>query len=187
MVDSPLSYGAARRNTTRGCDERLGWHCTIGEVDVRGVRWDMVDSPLSYVGARGNAMRGSSGVASDNRPWKQPSPIGRERRGAACVAQAPQSIRPPLQAAPSAGSACRVPPCPGCSEHVRRVPFSDRVVVFTGALRASLDLRTTSDEVPRECQWLRSLRCSCRSSCKSGGLWRRPRCPSAPPRAARQG
>jgi hypothetical protein len=43
----------------------------------------------------------------------QPPPIGRERRGEACVASGPKPLRPPLQADPSAGSPCRVPSCPG--------------------------------------------------------------------------
>jgi len=55
------------------------------------------------------------------------------------VASGPQPLRPPLQADPSAGSSCRVPPCPGTTEHVRREPFSgDSVDAFRRARVISL-------------------------------------------------
>jgi hypothetical protein len=43
------------------------------------------------------------------------APIGRERRGAACVAPGPKPLRPPLQADPSVGSPRRAPPRPGAT------------------------------------------------------------------------
>ena len=44
----------------------------------------------------------------------------------ACVASGSKPLRPHLQADPSAGFPCRVPPCPGTPncEHARREPFS---------------------------------------------------------------
>ena len=69
---------------------------------------------------------GWSRRVSDKRPCQQPAADWRELRGAACVAQAPQSIRPPLQAAPSGATPCRVPPCPGSSIHCLPNPFQYR-------------------------------------------------------------
>ncbi len=54
----------------------------------------------------------------------------RARRGEACVAQAPKSFRPPLQAEPSGGTPCRVfsEPAGPDREHARREPFSGGAV-----------------------------------------------------------
>ena len=63
----------------------------------------------------------------------QPPRIGRERRGKACVALAPQSIRPPMQAEPSDASPCRVALCPGTP-----VPFFGGTVVLCYRLSADV-------------------------------------------------
>ncbi len=80
--------------------------------------------PLAYGGAVRNAMWGFSGVPSDKRPCKQPRPIGREVRGAPCVAPAPKPFRPPLQGAPSAETPRRVSHCPGDDRPVRHIRAS---------------------------------------------------------------
>jgi hypothetical protein len=70
-------------------------------------------SPSAYGGAERNAMWGFSGVPSDKRPCEQPRPVGREVRGAPCVAPGLKPLRPPLQGAPSAETPRRVSLSPG--------------------------------------------------------------------------
>ena len=52
---------------------------------------------------------------SDNRPASNQLRLARAPRGGLRGLR-PQSFRPPLQAAPSGATPCRVPPCPGQSQ-----------------------------------------------------------------------
>jgi len=58
------------------------------------------------------------------------------------VAKTPQSIRPPLQADPSGGTPCRVPPCPGTPDptHSQKGDHDDQVASHTPALSLTLAL-----------------------------------------------
>ena len=58
------------------------------------------------------------------------------------MAKTPQSIRPPLQADPSGGTPCRVPPCPGTPDptHTQKGDHDDKVTPRTPTLAPSLPL-----------------------------------------------
>jgi hypothetical protein len=127
----------------------------------------------SSIGARKKRDVGRSGRAKCQSARQQPPRLARRSRG---------GVRGLTQSVLRATSAGRPDPrsalvaffsCPG-------EPRSSS----TGALRATRRLRTTWLEARSGCPWPRWRRRSCRSGCKSGRLWRTPRCPSAPPRGA---
>jgi hypothetical protein len=82
------------------------------------------------------------------------APIGRERRGAACVAPGPKPLRPPLQAAPSAEPPRRAPPRPGTTAADKDCNAGQRLathVLAIGARSAGDLCRFTAGLPPNRC------------------------------------